>query len=242
MMGRRLFANGLLGAVTLTALSGCGPSAQDTAELRYRLTVEVDTPQGPRSGSSVIAVKAVRNPDWVNPEGRGNRTSFTGEAAAVDLPGGRTLFALLKTDGGASEASDYPWLAFQDRLREKDDLVASYQRLGRSSASAPMRRTEMTLPNGGTEVSALPMLVTFGDIKDPTSVASVDPDDLAASFGEGVKLKAITVEITDDPVTSGIEGRLPKTTNKGFFNWDGQSNPNEGNVFGIWDFMQGNSK
>jgi hypothetical protein len=52
------------------------------------------------------------------------------------------------------------------------------------------------------------MLVTFGDIKDPKSVKRVDPDDLSASFGAGVKLKAITVEITDDAVTTGIGGRL----------------------------------
>ena len=58
------------------------------------------------------------------------------------------------------------------------------------------------------ERSAYPMLVTFGDLADPTSVAEVDPDDLAATFGEGVKLKRITVELTDDPVTTGIEERL----------------------------------
>ena len=52
------------------------------------------------------------------------------------------------------------------------------------------------------------MLVTFADRDDPTSVARVDPDDLAASFGEGVKLRRITVQLTDDPVTSGIEERL----------------------------------
>lgn len=52
------------------------------------------------------------------------------------------------------------------------------------------------------------MMVTFGDEADPTSVAEVDPDDLAATFGEGVKVKRITVELTDDPVTTGIEERL----------------------------------
>ncbi|MDJ0979954.1 MAG: hypothetical protein QNI87_15620, partial [Erythrobacter sp.] len=36
----------------------------------------------------------------------------------------------------------------------------------------------------------------------------VDPDDLSASFGEGVELQRITVELTDEPVTTGIEERL----------------------------------
>jgi hypothetical protein len=52
------------------------------------------------------------------------------------------------------------------------------------------------------------MLVTFKDIADPTSVVLVDPDDLAASFGAGYRLKAITVQVTDKPVTVGIEKRL----------------------------------
>ena len=53
------------------------------------------------------------------------------------------------------------------------------------------------------------MLVTFGDLDDPTSVSRVDPDDLAASFGEEVTLRRITVQMTDDRVTTGIEKRLP---------------------------------
>ncbi len=52
------------------------------------------------------------------------------------------------------------------------------------------------------------MLVTFGDLDDPTSVEEVDPDDLGATFGEGNSLRRITVQITDDPVTTGIEKRL----------------------------------
>ena len=216
MFGRRGFTSLLLGAVTLTVLSACGPSRQDTAELRYRLTVEVDTPQGLRSGSSVIAVKAVRNPDWVNPEGRGNRASFIGEAAAVDLPGGRTLFALLNIENGY-DAALYPLLAFEsegstrkDDLQNEKDLVAKYQSLSNTSSIAPMPRTQETgcVPSQHCDDNSYPMLVTFGDIKDPTSVKRVDPDDLSASFGAGVKLKAITVEITDDAVTTGIEKRL----------------------------------
>jgi hypothetical protein len=63
------------------------------------------------------------------------------------------------------------------------------------------------------ERPAYPMLVTFGDEADPTSVTLVDPDDLAATFGAGVKLRRITAELTDDPVTTGIEKRLGWLTN-----------------------------
>jgi len=46
-------------------------------------------------------------------------------------------------------------------------------------------------------------MVTFDDITDPATVRRVDPADLAASFGPGVSLKAVTLEITRAPVTEG---------------------------------------
>ena len=48
-----------------------------------------------------------------------------------------------------------------------------------------------------------PLLVTFTDLADPTTVRRVDPDDLAATFGPGVALKRVTLEITDEAVTEG---------------------------------------
>ena len=53
-----------------------------------------------------------------------------------------------------------------------------------------------------------PYFVRFRNIADPKSVEQVDPDDLAKSFGPGVKLKSLTVQMTDEPVTSGIEKRF----------------------------------
>ena len=48
-----------------------------------------------------------------------------------------------------------------------------------------------------------PVLVTFGDLNDPTSIKQVDPNDLAASFGPGYALKKVQLEITSEPVTQG---------------------------------------
>ena len=58
------------------------------------------------------------------------------------------------------------------------------------------------------EPTGYPKLVYFRDIADPTSVEEVDPDNLAASFGPSVRLKRITVLVTNDDVTTGIEKRL----------------------------------
>ena len=53
------------------------------------------------------------------------------------------------------------------------------------------------------------MLVTFKDINDPKTVERVDPNNLAEAFGQGVRLARASIEITNEPVTTGIEKRLP---------------------------------
>ena len=53
------------------------------------------------------------------------------------------------------------------------------------------------------------MLDRFRKPDDPTSVELVDPRNLAASFGSGVKLERAYVEIADDAITHGVEAKLP---------------------------------
>jgi hypothetical protein len=212
MINRRGFALcALLGAAAL-ALGGCGENqsgGRKVEELRYRLMVEVDTPEGLKSGSSVIAVRAVKNPDWLTPEGRGYRYSFKGEAVAVDLPGGRTLFALV-SGGQGGDASEYPWFAFGDRLASTQDPLEQMQMMrGWQGQTAAMTGTQEAGKAGQPKPAPrLPMLVTFKDIADPKSVERVEPDALDKAFGPGVKLKAVSVTVTDEPVTVGIEERF----------------------------------
>ena len=221
MIGRRSFVAYLICGLSVLTLSACGPSAEDRAELHYRLKVEVETPQGTRSGSSVIWVRAVRNPDLVNPEGRGIRIKYRGEAVAIDLPNGKTLFALLQSESGNVDApADWPVRSFVDILDPQADFVVDVQQLSRTASSGavrPLPKTEHVLPNGGQDIPALPLLVTFKDLNDPNSVKRVDPEDLVASFGTGYRLKSITAQISGGPVTTGIEkklGWLPKYYDK----------------------------
>jgi hypothetical protein len=55
----------------------------------------------------------------------------------------------------------------------------------------------------------LPMLVTFDDITKPCPVRTVDPKELAAVFGGGVGLTAVTLEITRETVTEAGQALLP---------------------------------
>lgn len=181
------------------ALAGCGLVPARTT-IHYRLTVEVETPQGLRSGSSVIEVKLTETGEdyWANPEARGQRAKLRGEAVAVDLPDGRVLFALLRSEDMVDAAAWWPFrIAANPGITGEYSAIRNAEEMQRSGASGE-------LPRG-----SYPMLVTFGDLADPTSVELVDPDDLAATFGEGVRLERITVQLTDDPVSDQIEMRLP---------------------------------
>jgi hypothetical protein len=53
-----------------------------------------------------------------------------------------------------------------------------------------------------------PMLITFADEGNPVSVARADASNLATALGPGVRLQRITVKVTDDDVTTGIDERL----------------------------------
>ncbi|HEX2366281.1 MAG TPA: hypothetical protein VHJ00_14810 [Bradyrhizobium sp.] len=70
------------------------------------------------------------------------------------------------------------------------------------SQIAQMRGAHEISPND------LPNLVTFADINDPKTVIEIDPNDLQATLGAGVSWNKITFEITDEPITKGIELKL----------------------------------
>lgn len=192
-------------ALAALVLAACGLSEDDTPDYRYRLTVEVDTPQGLKTGSSVIEVRQMMVRPGSNPAGRAMTFRTRGEAVAVDIAPGRTLFALLRSE------NDVDWAARVMLLLapkiEGEPFAQQFDNMLLLDGEIELPRT---WPPAGhlEERSAYPMLVTFGGLSDPTSVEKVDPDDLTASFGEGVNLKRIIVQLTDEAVTTGIEERL----------------------------------
>ena len=190
MIGRRRVI-GLLGASGVALLGGCGFLGLSRT-YRYRMTVEVDTPQGLKSGFAVREI--VYSKQLIKlPDAAAVTVTQRGEAVAVDLPNGQVLFALLSTNGYETLQAAFG-----------DDSPATLD-----AALVDRRVVELhPKPNSIPEQSGYPMLVTFLDIADPASVKLVDSADLAASFGSGVQLKRTTVEMTNDPVTTGIKKRL----------------------------------
>jgi len=203
MIGRRSFlflaatalgAPGLGGCVS--ACLGCGTPTILRFTYRYRLTLEVATPEGVQSGSSVHEVLAITT---IHEGKRHAGGGTTGEAVAVDLGPRGVLFALLKQppgSGGASEIS-YDVVSRAGVTRLQDEPYTDFAR--RVAAYTDVIEVHP---------ADLPMLVRFRDINNPATVEKVDPNNLAKSFGAGVKLQRATLQITSDPVTTGIEKRL----------------------------------
>lgn len=206
MMARR-GVMGVLAGAAAAVLGGCGvlfPSDR----LRQKITVEVETPAGLRSGSSVVETEVRKGKSWG--DASGTTFKLEGEAVAVDLPGGRTLFALLRGGNDTQgDAAAYQTRLLYEALNAGAQASVPVEVKGLSvmeaRAAAKSAGVCVTLPEG-----LYPLLVTFADTTDPKSVEKVDPDNLAAGFGPGVRLKRITVEVTDEDVTSGIEAKLAK--------------------------------
>ncbi len=183
--------------VILLTLSGC---SDPITRWHQRMTVIVETPDGVRQASSVLGVGLERS-DGISAEifknmaGASYRWHYTGEAVALDLGEGRWLFALF---------ADYEpgYIALKTLLGEGSKGYSRDAAVSQAVADY-VRDVPVEVP---TEL--YPLLVTFEDINDPASVRSVDPANLAASFGEGYALDAITLEITDALITTGVLERV----------------------------------
>jgi hypothetical protein len=114
-----------------------------------------------------------------------------GEAVVVEVAPGKYLFALLNDGLGWAQAAydkNQVGSVFEENMRFIED----------QSGQPPV-----PLPRANW-----PLMVTFDDVEDPKTVRMVDPDNLAATFGPGVELGAVTLEVTGDPVTEGRVERV----------------------------------
>lgn len=176
--------------------------------IRSRLTIVVETPEGERSGSSVTQETISFPGGLTRAQGWGLTEQLVGEAVVVDLGQRGILFStferrsiLSRGGGDAYSAGLTPFS--QEKLRSAPAAKINEQ------YSAYLDDLNRSKPKSELQLKDVPALVRFGDLNDPTSVELVDPLDLGTSFGPGVTFKGATVEITDDPITHGIESRLP---------------------------------
>jgi hypothetical protein len=177
---------------------------------KYRLTVEVETPEGAKSASGVMAVHPDRS------YSRGAHTRTKGDAVLLDLGGGKNLIALLANIDKSVELDGMNYVALR-----------AYNAAGRKVSFNEMSRTTGVVPVKGALV---PVLVTFTDPGDPGTARVVLPDETEGALGKGFRVGSISAEVVPnglwpldfggalgEPVTRGIEAKLPW--------WNGADNP-----------------
>lgn len=181
-----------------------------TYSWRYKMTVNVETPEGVKSGSAVREVKVRLRAEPRDPR-HPFRTEKTliGEAVVVDLGERGVLYALLS---GHSWNDNHADMIVFDVFPGPPGLTPEgleyYSNLeGKSAVMKPEQ---------------YPTMVTFTDPQDPMTVKPVQEwdrnkekelylvkDDTQELFGKGVQIKNITIEMTDEPVTRKIFDYLP---------------------------------
>ena len=171
---------------------------------KYRLTLEVETPEGRKSASGVMAVHPDRSYT------RRGQTRTLGDAVFVDLGQGKNLVALLAhVDNNKLELDDMNYVALRAYAAAAGKRVP-FSEMSRMTGVAPVKH------------ELIPVLIAFADPATPGSAKLVPPGDAEAVLGKGYRLQGISAEAVPngywpldfggalgEPVTRGIQAKLP---------------------------------
>lgn len=182
--------------------------------LRYRLTVNIKTPEGVKSGSTIQEVY-YPPADTENPYNPANQGIARGEAAYVDLGKRGKIFVLMPDPANAKNRffglirtvfPTVPKIYEQTRFKE---VLEHYDELSNVKDTVPEWE--------------YPVLAHFRDINDPSTIEvvyrrkqgsvrdmqEVETDRMEEVFGEGVSIKNMTLEMTDAPLEWKLNKPLP---------------------------------
>ena len=170
---------------------------------KYRLTLDVETPEGRKSASGVMAVHPDRSYT------RRGQTRTLGDAIFVDLGQGKNLVALLAHLDNRLVLDDMNYVALRAYLAATGKRVP-FSEISRLTGTVPVKG------------ELIPVLVAFADPAAPGTARVVRPDDAEAVLGKGYRIEGISVEVVrngywpldfggplGEPVTRGIQAKLP---------------------------------
>ncbi len=220
-MTRRAFGGVMVAATLALTLSACGDDR--FPDYHYKMTIYVDTPEGEKAFSSVRALTKTEGVTIQDSSGRRVDRKLVGQAVVLDLPDGPVFALLARPDtGDFGLGADYgSYIADfaigphvpgpapdprSDTLANATDQLAddaeAAQRIAafKGAVDLPRTRSNPDIYRRDKPQALWPLFVRFGDIADPKTVEEVSPDSIG--------VKRITIEITGEPVTVGIEKRL----------------------------------
>ncbi len=147
---------------------------------RYKITVEIETPEGIKSGSAVREVRAWRNLVGALPDANEITYEVIGEAAVVDIENNRVVLALPN------------YFRFLDAFSVSRNNIQSVDHFKQI-------QTGEARDISFNDYS----LIVFLDKNDPRSIATLTSKNIENKLGSRVKVKNIRIAITDEAVTSG---------------------------------------
>jgi hypothetical protein len=165
-----------------------------TYAYRYRLTVALEINGEVHTGSSVIEVRWVGQPNV----GQGSFFPYLrGQAAFIDLGSRQAVVAALGTGESCAVSCD-------GATDARYMVETAFHTNG-------MPRSELPRLSGRRDLAAndMPRLIWFADVDDPKEARKFKPEDIPTLFGAGARLVAAYVEITSDPIVIDIDKRLP---------------------------------
>jgi hypothetical protein len=235
MITRRFFAISAALVPMALSLVGCGDDRW--ADYSYKMTVYV----GGKAFSTVRRVEVTEGSSIQDSSGRRVDRKTTGEAVIIETTSGPVFALMVPADGqfgngfyGAyvAEPALVPAIGrpqqsdIDQAVREYREDQLGFDQLADDAEThnamlevedpRPLPRSIAGAPGGDgpTRMTVWPMLVRFGNISDPKTVQLVSP----ASIG----VTNITIEITDEDVTTGIEAKLGWLANFGSKRLNGQ--------------------
>jgi hypothetical protein len=161
-------------------------------DYNYKMTIHV----GEKAFSSVRRIEQEGIASVQSSSGRDIKRRLQGEAVAIDLEG-RSYYALLTRP----DNSDFSLLTVT--AASLGPLVAAND--GAITSMKGAHLLPRTIPNndkhrGPPVIPTWPMFVTFDDPQNPQTLREVSPDSIGVD--------KITISITDEDVTTGIERRF----------------------------------
>ncbi len=163
----------------------------------FRLTLEVDTPAGVRSASSVLKAVYVESPKWV-PQNTSLSSGLHGDAVFLDLGGGKNVVALLALGANGEQWMGPDLAARALRGEGPEKMLKSFwyrdapQWTGSADLTGPL----------------MPTCVTFADPAKPETVRVIRPDQFETEFGSGFRFKRVWVEMTRVPISRELKSRM----------------------------------
>jgi hypothetical protein len=186
-------------------LGGCGDD--NWKDYNYKISIHI----GDRAYSAVRHVTLTEGATIQNSSGRRVDRSVEGQAVIVDTSTG-PVFALMTPAEGefgfgqyaayVAEPAVVPSLGDPNRWSVRGE-AATHNAMVQVKGSHDLPRT---VPNpdpnrGPRDIPIWPMFVRFGDLTDPKTMREVSP--------QSIGVQRITIELTNEDTTTGIENMLP---------------------------------